>query len=1483
MAEIGSLFKFLKEFNEISNPVITEIEHQTWSMRLADLPKIDEVWSIYHTKDFEKEKILEVTRPILDDCPEPDISFRDWVMDDFSDVDLDTVRIKEVLDQPSKKAQDQNENMTETFISDKIRVQRYEDWSHQRNIWRESQFEKKKAMEIYNRLFALYSDIKKEAESVELILGDGLIEWKTNEHSLNHPVFLLKVTLEFHPKNPSFVLKYDDYEFSLYHSMLRSISNLNHELLAPILEDLESSDFHMADVEAMTPYFEKLINAIDKEGRVFEGEEKEADYPIIYHDPILFLRKRNLGYSEFIEKAIADIEKNGDDEIADFFHIMLGNYESPQKTEPIREEWNQNGFDKDILLTLPANNEQLKIVKYLNDFGAVLVQGPPGTGKTHSIANLIGHLLSEGKSILVTSHSEKALAVLKEKVDKGLQSLCISLLSSASQRKEMDASLFDIAEKSTVMDLEEVAQRIQDLTEERNHLLDCCKAKGEELFQTRIVEHQDLVYGEERIKPSEAAKFIAEGKGLYDYLPGNTDDHTLKFPFNQEDLVWLYESNGVVSDGEEFSLSQDKPTLETVWSGEIFLERVEAIESLKSELKDWSCKIPRKVSLSVDEVFQITDRMISVIDDFNDMDFFEKKIVERTFKDSVYQSLWDDLLKRFEQVMQEYEKWRKIQFDHTIDYSEDLKEVNLLKVLDEITENEIEKPVSGLRAMFKKQWRQVKSGIRINNKPPVHKSEFEMVAFQLKYENRRRETFEKVKKLFKSVFQEDMITLDDFEEQFSARLDSLKRALRWKSESWKRMLTDVALYAEDEKNALNYLELDFHQPLQTISQVFNEVILTDISFELMNIELQTFEDEMTKYLNTLNQYSDSMKELQNLKQAVVEKNDHEYLKEYEYLENLYNKEDVMKARKVILQEIEHYNQSWAEAISNRTGIHGRSEMPPCIQEAWKYLQLKSQLTQLNAFDVNKTHAELKDLHSQIRENSKSLAYLKSWYNKLKSITPEQTQAIEGWRQTIKKIGKGTGKRAPMLMKKARELMPKCQNAIPVWIMPINKVVENFDPMENKFDVLIVDEASQANLLALPVLYLTKKMIVVGDDEQVSPSGIGVSIEKLTSLIQQYLTNVPNSHLFDERTSLYDMAKSSGCKPLMLTEHFRCLPEIIDFSNQLSYNGRIKPLRDNSGVKTFPAVVNEHIAHGQRGENKVNIQEAQHIASLICACIENSNYDGKTIGVISLLGDEQSKQIEKILHEKVSPDEFESRRIQCGTPPQFQGDERDIVFLSLVESSKKDGKKVILLSEDGRSDMYRKRYNVSVSRAKDQLWVVHSLNLEKDLRPEDIRYKLLQFASSSSTSSEPLSVTESQSPFEMELMNDLISEGYLVKPKWKVGTFTLDMVVEYGNRRMALACDGKKLGEDQLKEDIKRQEILERLGWKFLRVRASSYYQNPRECILELINQFEENGLKKGYVAQTDTCITKNPREDVISQVRARAIQFREVWGMMESN
>lgn len=107
-------------------------------------------------------------------------------------------------------------------------------------------------------------------------------------------------------------------------------------------------------------------------------------------------------------------------------------------------------------------------------------------------------------------------------------------------------------------------------------------------------------------------------------------------------------------------------------------------------------------------------------------------------------------------------------------------------------------------------------------------------------------------------------------------------------------------------------------------------------------------------------------------------------------------------------------------------------------------------------------------------------------------------------------------------------------------------------------------------------------------------------------------------------------------------------------------------------------------------------------------MRNKSGQATSFGVISLLGDEQALLIETLLRQRLSPDEFARHRLLCGNAAQFQGDERDVMFLSMVDSPPENGQ--LTIRDSGPQDVYKKRYNVAVSRARDQLWIVHSGSL-----------------------------------------------------------------------------------------------------------------------------------------------------------------------------
>lgn len=130
---------------------------------------------------------------------------------------------------------------------------------------------------------------------------------------------------------------------------------------------------------------------------------------------------------------------------------------------------------------------------------------------------------------------------------------------------------------------------------------------------------------------------------------------------------------------------------------------------------------------------------------------------------------------------------------------------------------------------------------------------------------------------------------------------------------------------------------------------------------------------------------------------------------------------------------------------------------------------------------------------------------------------------------------------------------------------------------------------------------------------------------------------------------------------------------------------------------------------------------------------------------------------------------------------FQGDERDVVFLSLVDSG--DGTGPLSMMGFGVDDAMRKRYNVAASRARDQLWVVHSLDAANDLKPGDMRKRLIDYAANPHALDVQHTEIEahSESPFELAVATNLSDRGYHLVQQWKVGAYRLDMVALCGKK------------------------------------------------------------------------------------------------------
>jgi len=219
----------------------------------------------------------------------------------------------------------------------------------------------------------------------------------------------------------------------------------------------------------------------------------------------------------------------------------------------------------------------------------------------------------------------------------------------------------------------------------------------------------------------------------------------------------------------------------------------------------------------------------------------------------------------------------------------------------------------------------------------------------------------------------------------------------------------------------------------------------------------------------------------------------------------------------------------------------------------------------------------------------------------------------------------------------------------------------------------------------------------------------------------------------------------------------------------------------------------------------------------------------------------------------------------------------VMFLSMVDVPEGDGP-LPLRNEEGHEYMFKKRFNVAASRARDQLWVVYSLDPDTDLKPGDIRRKLILHARDQHQRNQVLKEQEQkiESEFERQVLQRLVKAGYRVTAQWPVGAYRIDLVVEGAGRRLAVECDGERWhSAEKLGEDMARQAILERLGWRFVRIRGSQFFRNPDIAIEPVFTRLRALDIPpEGSIAQN----SGDPGgQELKNRIIRRADELRGQW------
>ena len=1307
----------------------------------------------------------------------------------------------------------------------------------------------KQLLDIYSGLFNMYQQQKVLGESYEVVIGLGLLSCKVKEGgSVFRHILSAQTELDFEPNKGTITIRAnaEGAKLQFETDMLNPSEQPPVEIQLSLEERLKEVGDEIWDKSLLQPIIKSWIhsissNAVYDESLAPPPKDTAVDHPEATFAPAIILRRRtNMGIIRFIEKIISQLSTGVDipSSIKTFLSIDQASQEPQDNEVGLTEGARGNvlAMPEEIYFPLSYNDEQFRIIREIKGRKGVLVQGPPGTGKSHTIANLISHFLASGQKVLVTSQTARALKVLKEKIPQQLQSLCVSILGNRQEDFDnLRSAVQDITSKFYSWDKDSndkaIKARESDLLTLRKKFTDI-KLSLREMREKETYKHS-IVDGRFNGTAEFIAQQLKQTENRYGWISDEITSDTPP-PLTQNEFKELLGLHCGFNKEYRKELALKRPQLSDLFSPEEFVEMVEKEQRYKQREQEIQGDIKLRIlydKLKKTDAIKRTGLLSSL------------RVLEKARDEAVRRPLpW--LGEAVSSILGDQDQPLKDLASVTIKYLKDLKEnaskaddsditipreLDKLKVkadAEELLEHLSNRKGLGWGIFRPKIYKKVKyilENIRVNGKLCENQNCLKLLINLINVES----TLRKLKEAWKDRID---ISAGAYFAQASIVYEQLEAL---------EVVISLEMPLQESKKAVRELEIISEPAWHDAKEIERLAIVLEAS--LIIDRMDEIEKKVSKG-RVLLKATGSDPECDPLNKELLDSLES---RDWNKWGNAYNRlialEQSQKSLNYcidLLKRLKEKAPMLAELICENPHDDTIEGCADSFEEAWNWLRADAWLREFEEkHDDYQLQRDYEDCESKIKKLLAELASAKSWQHCFNVMTEEQRQHLMAWSKAIQRIGKGTGKRAEKHRKDAEEHMNQCRGAIPAWVMPLYRVVESIDPMPEIFDVVIVDEASQCGPEALFLLYIAKKCIIVGDDQQISPEGVGIERKEVDLLIERFLKDIPHPDSYALESSLFTHAEIRYGARIVLKEHFRCVPEIIEFSNQLCYiplGAGLIPLRSCPPLRLEPICV-KHVSDGYRegqGQNVINKSEAHAIVEQIAICCGEKRYANKTMGVISLQGNTQSRYIEKLLVEKIGPNEIEKRHLICGDAYDFQGDERDVMFLSMVAATNERIGPLVRETD-------KRRFNVAVSRARDQIWLFHSATIN-DLSPSDYRHRLLAYCLDPKAQKAEISEDVFDSKFEKDVYEKIVAHGYKVIPQFEVAGYSIDLVVEGLKTRLAIECDGDAWhGPEQYENDQWRQRILERAGWRFWRIRGSIFYRDPEQALEPLWQVLEE--------------------------------------------
>ena len=432
----------------------------------------------------------------------------------------------------------------------------------------------------------------------------------------------------------------------------------------------------------------------------------------------------------------------------------------------------------------------------------------------------------------------------------------------------------------------------------------------------------------------------------------------------------------------------------------------------------------------------------------------------------------------------------------------------------------------------------------------------------------------------------------------------------------------------------------------------------------------------------------------------------------------------------------------------------------------------------------------------------------------------------------------------------RKLVERAGNAIqiikPVFMMsPLS--VASFLPLSKiNFDVVIFDEASQVKPVdAYGAVIRGKKTVVIGDKQQLPPTDF------FSKHIDDDDTDSYEENVAADMESILGLFSAQNAPQRMLRWHYRSRHEsLIALSNKEFYQNKLKLFPSPDAEKRKVGLVYHHLPDTtyDRGKSSANLKEAEVVAQKV---MEHANtHSDLTLGVATFSSNQMNAiedQLEKLRRKDPSHEQtFFSHQAKepffVKNLENVQGDERDIIFISVGYGRDGNGKVTMNFGPLGR-DGGERRLNVIITRARMRCEVFTNLSADDiDLsrtknRGIEVFKNYLAYAKTGQLTDSHKSTGEADSPFEEEVANALRQHGYEVDHQIGSAGYFIDLGVKDKNKPgryvLGIECDGATYHSAKSARDrdrLRQQVLEEKQGWRIHRIWSTDWFNRPQHEI-----------------------------------------------------